>query len=108
MTSDILSARFRLHRRIIDQTENFLWLLDTQYNLDPDFVHPLDLPDVRSVQFTQGGSLIISHSSTSRLANYESTMYMGSNKSWIVPMAQFSLMNPEKCRRMVSYLYFYY
>ena len=106
MTSDILSARFRLHRRIIDQTENFLWLLDTQYTLAPDTVHPLDIPDARSVQISTAGCLIISHSSASRLANYESTLYVGSSKSWIVPMAQFSLMNPEKCRRMVSYFSF--
>ena len=88
MTSDILSARFHLHRRIIDQTEGFLWLLDTQYTLDSDTIHPLDLPDARSVQFNHTGCLIISHSSTSRLAYYESTMYMGSVKSWIAPMAQ--------------------
>ena len=102
MTSEILSARYELHRRIIDSTENFLWLLDTQYSLAPGTVHPLDLPDSRTVHVNSAGNLVLAHSSISRLATFESTLYMGSNKSWIVPVAQFSMVNPEKSRRMVS------
>ena len=101
MTTEILAARFHLHRRIVENTENFLWLLDTSYHLDPEVVHPLDLPDSRTVQMTSAGNLIVTHSSISRLATFESNLYMGSNKAWISPFAQFSLVNPEKCRRMV-------
>ena len=107
MTSEILSSRYRLHRRIVERTENFLWLLNTNYVLAPGTVHPLDLPDCRTVQYNRSGSLLMSFSSISRLASIESLLYMGSSKSWLAPLAQFSLMNPEKCRRLVStFLYF--
>lgn len=102
MTSEILSTRYQLHRLIVDRTESFLWLLDTNYSLAPGTVHPLDLPDCRSVQYNSSGTLMISFSSISRLASIESLLYMGSSKSWLAPLAQFSLMNPEKCRRLVS------
>ena len=78
--------------------------------MDPDTVHPLDLPDSRTVQLNSAGNLIITHSSLSRLAMVESLLYMGSAKSWLTPLAQFSIMNPEKCRRLVStyFLYSYF
>jgi len=102
MTSEILSTRYQLHRRIVERTDNFLWLLDTNYSLAPGTEHPLDFPDCKTVQYNSSGHLIISFSSISRLATVESLLYMGSSKSWLIPLAQFSMMNPEKCRRLVS------
>ena len=101
MTSDILSTRFTLHRQLAEKTENFLWLLDTQYHPSPDAVHPLDLPESRTVQLSATGGLIISRTSANRLASAEGTFFCGSKKAWLNPVAEFSMLNPEKCRRMV-------
>ena len=79
-----------------------MWLLDTQYNLGEDDVHPLDLPETMVVQLTTTGTLVITSSTVKQLSYFESTMYYGSCKSWIAPVAEFSMLNPEKARRMVS------
>ena len=101
VSADVLTARYHLHRRVAEQTEAFQWLLDTQYSVANDVVHPLDLPESMVVQLTTNGTLIITSSTVKRLSYFESTMYMGSCKEWIAPVAQYSMMNPEKCRRMV-------
>ena len=106
VTSEILTTRYQMHRRIVEKTENFLWLLDTCYSTPPGTVHPLDLPESSTLQLNSAGNLIVSRSSVNRLASTESVMYCGSHKSWISPLASFSLINPEKCRRLVSHLFF--
>ena len=104
LTTEVLTARYRLHRKVAGHTEAFLWLLDTQYTVDENVVHPLDLPETMVVQMTTDGTLVISSSTIKRLSYYESTMYHNSCKEWIADVAQFSMLNPEKCRRMVCYL----
>ena len=103
VTTEILSTRYRLHRQFVEKTESFLWLLDTQYSTPTDTVHPLDLPESKTVQLNSAGSLVISRPSLNRLAVTESTLYLGSKKAWLSSLAQFSLVNPEKCRRLVSF-----
>ena len=105
LTSDILTTRYTLHRQLAEKTESFQWLLDTQYHPSSDTVHPLDLPESKSVQLSNSGGLIISRTSANRLATAEGTFFCGSKKAWLNPVAEFSMLNPEKCRRMVSYIY---
>ena len=75
--------------------------MDTNYTVPTGVQHPLDLQESMVVQFTTSGTLIVTTSTVKRLAYMESTMYRGSCKEWISPVAEFSLMNPEKARRMV-------
>ena len=107
LTSDILTTRYRLHRKIVEKTENFYWLMDTGYHVTPD-VHPLDLPESKTVQLKSAGNIIITRPSINRLASVESTLYCGSRKDWISPLASFSLVNPEKCRRLVRFTCYNY
>ena len=97
-----------MHRRFVQKTENFLWLLNTQFSPPVDAVHPLDLPESSTLQLNSDGNLIVSRSSLNRLASTESVMYCGSQKDWISPLASFSLVNPEKCRRLVRYFIYRY
>ena len=105
-TSDLIAARYQLHRGIVERTESYMWLLDSHYFVRSGVMHPLDHPDSMSVQMTTMGTLVINRSSLKRLVFMESIIYNGSCKSWLVPVAQFPTMNPEKCRRFVRILYF--
>ena len=101
VTSEILTTRYQLHRELVAKTESFLWLLDVQYSVPSDTVRPLDLPESSTLQLNSSGNLIVSRSSVSQLASIECLLYYGTRKDWLVPLAQFSIVNPEKCRRLV-------
>ena len=101
MTSEILTTRYQLHRQLVASTENFLWLLDTHYSAPPGTVRPLDLPESSTLQLNASGNLVVSRTSISQLASIECFLYYGTRKDWLVPLAQFSIVNPEKCRRLV-------
>ena len=103
VTSEVLTARYQLYRDVMKRTNAFSWLLDTQYSAGDDVQHPLDLPETMVVQLTTSGTLVVTTSTIKHLSYYESTMYIGSCKEWISPFAQYSMMNPEKGRRMVCY-----
>ena len=105
LNSDLIAARYQLHRGIVQRTESYLWLLDTNYYISSAVQHPLDHPDSMSVHYTTNGSLVVSNSTLRRLTCLESALYTGSSKSWLVPIAQFPTMNPEKCRRFVRNLF---
>ena len=104
LPTSILSARYRLHDVITSKTDSFQWLADCKRSLDnnSDFKpHDLHSPSCRLVRTTISGYLVIAVTSYRRALSYDATVYYGSYKEWISPMARFYPLNPTKSFRLV-------
>ena len=112
LPTSILSARYRLHEVIRSKTDSFHWLSDGQRDLGnaeyPDAPHDLNSPSCRTVRMTISGYLVIAITSFRRALSYDATVYYGSYKEWISPVAQFYPLNPTRSFRLVSYILHYW
>ena len=68
----------------------------------PDLPHDLNSPSCRTVRVTISGYLVIAITSYRRALSYDATVYYGSYKEWISPIARFYPLNPTLSYRMVS------
>ena len=105
LTEEEMRVRYEIHERIIQQTGNFRWLRDG--HLDPrtwslTAAHPLNQPDSRVVHLSDDGTVNLFVSEYKRVMMNDATLYYGSYKAWLVPIANFPLFDPTKCYRFVS------
>ena len=107
LSSVLLSARYRLHDAVMSRCDSFKWLSDLRQPIcdedAPIEPHALHNPDCRLVRMTTEGQLVIAVTSLRRALCYDSSIYSGSYKSWIEPVAQFFPLNPTKCFRLVIF-----
>ena len=80
-------------------------------HLDPTALqaaHPLNQPESRIVHLSEDGTVNISVSEYKRLLMNDFTLYYGSYKAWLIPIASFPVFNPTKAYRFVSSVFQYY
>ena len=110
LSAEELQLRYELHDRIVQQTGNFRWLQFGHFDPTSQSItaaHPLNRPESRVVQISDDGTVNISISEYKRVMLNDFTLYFGSYKSWIIPIASFPIFNPTKCYRFVSFMKFY-
>ena len=106
LPTSLLTARYRLHDAIKSHCNSFQWLIDSHYSLgEEDLSRPHDLHhyDCRVVKLTSDGQLVISVTNMRKAISYDSSIYLGSYKSWLFPVAQFYPLNPIRSFRMVCF-----
>ena len=106
LPTSILSARYQLHEIIRSKTDSFQWLSDGRRELGNDEypdAHDIHSPSCRTVRMTISGYLVIAVTSYRRALSYDATVYYGSYKDWISPVAQYYPLNPTRSFRLVSF-----
>ena len=98
LSEEILEARQHLQENIIINSPSFDWLNKIQ-----SYVGQRDFEALsRTVHITSSGGLSICSTSLFTALHYDSTLYYGTVKSWIIPTIEFSILNPARCYRYVS------
>ena len=98
MSDAILDARQHLQETVSLNSPSFGWL-----NKIHSYVGQKDFDALsRTVHITSSGGLSICSTSLFTALHYDSTLYYGTVKSWIIPTIEFSMLNPARCHRYVS------
>ena len=97
ISETLLKARFDLQEELSTRTSSYDWLHNIQ-SLPRENFSELS----RTVHITPTGGISICSNSMLSCLMYDSTLYFGTVKSWLIPTVEFSMLNPERCRRYVS------
>ena len=98
LSPSLLEARCQLQENIMYDSPGFSWLNRLQ-----SYVGQKDFESLsRTVHITSSGGISICSTSIFTPLHYDSTLYYGTAKSWIIPTIEFPFLNPARCHRYVS------
>ena len=95
-----MAARESLQRDLSTHTSSFAWLQALHvFNRSDCDIQLL----TRTIHITPTGGLTICTNDLFSGLFFEPTLLYGTMKSWIIPVISFPILNPERCRRFVSF-----
>ena len=71
------------------------------------FPHPLLSELCNVIHVVSETEITINFTTCSESLRYEPDVYLNTSYSWLHPIASYSMLNIENCRRMVNYFYIF-